>query len=57
MEKPGLAPGFFVEKARNSAVFATSKDDFGLVVGTLVPKVRSLPDESIGSGFLMEGKY
>jgi hypothetical protein len=57
MEKPGLVPGFFVEKARNSAVFATSKDDFGLVVGTLVPKVRSLPDESIGSGFLMEGKY
>jgi hypothetical protein len=57
MEKPGFAPGFFVEKARNSAVFDAMEDDFGLVVATLVPKVHSLPDESMSSGFLMEGKY
>jgi len=46
-----------VEKARNSAVFTTFGGDFGLVAGTLLPKVRSLPDESMRSGFLMEGKY
>jgi hypothetical protein len=57
MEKPGPAPGFFVEKARSSAVFATFEGDSALVVGTLLPKVRSLPDESMRSGFLMEGKY
>jgi hypothetical protein len=55
--KAGPRARLFRGKARSSAVFTTFEGDFGLVTGTLLPKVRSLPDESMRSGFLMEGKY
>ncbi len=46
MEKPGLAPGFSVKKARKSGIFSHCSSVFGLVGGTLLSMVRFLPVES-----------
>src|SRR5690606_4792890 len=54
-EKPGLEPGFFVGKARDSAVFPSSDDVFVLVAIALLPKVRFLPDESSFPVFSWKG--
>jgi hypothetical protein len=44
-------------KSRNSGLFPLFSALFDLVAGTLLSKVRFLPDESYVSGFLMEGKF
>ncbi|WP_208866536.1 hypothetical protein, partial [Mesorhizobium sanjuanii] len=45
------------EKPRISGLFPIYLTLFDLVAGTLLSKVRFLPDESSGSGFLMEGNF
>jgi len=45
-EKPGLAPGFSVQKPTIFGLFFTLKPISDLVAGSLLSKVRFLPAES-----------
>jgi hypothetical protein len=46
-----LSPAFSCEKPTFSGLFPTFSALFDLVAGTLLSKVRFLPDESKSSGF------
>jgi hypothetical protein len=51
MESRALSPAFSCEKPTFSGLFRTFSALFDLVAGTLLSKVRFLPDESKSSGF------